>query len=467
MERDQAVANPAMSSDAVKSAIDKLNAEYLAPLAAPGADIKEAPDYNYRATREPARQGETAAVAVALPFTSIERAAPEAELESPLALQLEQLLEQAVKARASDIHIEPDETVVRIRYRIDGILHEVASLPLTAHARLVSRIKILSDMNIADHRRPQDGQFSFDSGNRRIDVRVATANTVNGEMAVLRLLDKSMAALSLPQIGFLPESHDIFEKMLVMPYGMVLVSGPTGAGKTTTLYAAVNSLDNVGKNIITVEDPVEYRFSRINQMQVNVKAGLTFASGLRSIVRLDPDVILVGEIRDSETALIAVQSALTGHLVLSSVHANDTVGSLFRLIDLGAERILLGSALIGIIAQRMVRRVCPHCAHKATAPLVEQWAYDKEMGEARTEFMYGVGCGECSFTGYLGRTAIFEILTVSDNLRRMIAGGAGNTDLRTAALSEGLAPIARDGMMKARAGVTTPYEVLRNAYTIS
>jgi len=322
-------------------------------------------------------------------------------------------------------------------------------------------------MNIADHRRPQDGQFSFDSENKHIDVRVATVNTVNGEMAVLRLLDKSVAALALPQIGFLRESQEMFEQMLMMPYGMVLISGPTGAGKTTTLYAAVNSLDSVGKNIITVEDPVEYRFSNINQIQVNIKAGLTFASGLRAIVRLDPDVILVGEIRDSETALIAVQSALTGHLVLSSVHANDTTGVIFRLIDLGVEPFLISSALIGIVAQRMVRRICPHCARKVTAPLVEQMAYEKVMGEARSEFMYGEGCKMCVYTGYLGRTAIFEILTVTDNIRRMIVGGSSNTDIRAAALSEGLVPIARYGMLQAKAGVTTPYEVLRNAYTIS
>lgn len=439
----------------------------IEPIAASDADIKEGIDYNYRALKDTARPGGTAAaVAAALPAAADERAAPEAGGDSPTARQLDKLLEEAVKARSSDIHIEPDESRLRVRYRIDGILHEVASLPLTVHTGLISRIKILSDMNIADHRRPQDGQFSFDSGKKRIDVRVATVNTVNGEMAVLRLLDKSMAALALPEIGFLRDSQEVFENMLMMPYGMVLISGPTGAGKTTTLYAAVNSLDSVGKNIITVEDPVEYRFSNINQMQVNVKAGLTFASGLRAIVRLDPDVILVGEIRDGETALIAVQSALTGHLVLSSVHANDTTGSLFRLIDLGVEPFLLSAALIGIIAQRMVRRVCPHCARKVTAPLVEQMAYQKEMGEARSEFMYGEGCAECVNTGYLGRTAIFEILTVTDNIRRMIVSGAGNSDIREAALTEGLVPISRYGMLKVKAGITTPFEVLRNAYTI-
>jgi len=480
----------------------------IEPVAASEADIKEGIDYNYRALRDasvldpaagaaPARKVQGAAGPVVVPdaqgvagpsvapgVKGVAKPAqvdgmsdmyqyddrvlpPEITSDSPIAHQLDKLLDEAVTARASDIHIEPDETSVRIRYRIDGILHPVSSLPLTVHTGLISRIKILSDMNIADHRRPQDGQFSFDSDNKHLDVRVATVNTVNGEMAVLRILDKSMAALALPQIGFLRESQEMFEQMLMMPYGMVLISGPTGAGKTTTLYAAVNSLDSVGKNIITVEDPVEYRFSNINQIQVNIKAGLTFASGLRAIVRLDPDVILVGEIRDGETALIAVQSALTGHLVLSSVHANDTTGVIFRLIDLGVEPFLISSAIIGIVAQRMVRRVCPHCARKVTAPLVEQMAYEKEMGEARTEFMYGEGCQACVYTGYLGRTAIFEILTVTDNIRRLMVGGASNTDIRAAALSEGLVPIARYGMMKAKAGVTTPFEVLRNAYTIT
>jgi len=468
----------------------------IEPIAASEADIKEGIEYNYKALKEASRLGNTidlipgqdlkstpprvipvsgkgpAAAAQTVqsqPLSMYDEnlLPPEITSDSPIAHQLDKMLDDAIRARASDIHIEPDENKLRIRFRIDGILHEVASLPLTVHNGLISRIKILSDMNIADHRRPQDGQFSFDSDNKYIDVRVATVNTVNGEMAVLRLLDKSVAALALPQVGFLRESQELFEQMLLMPYGMVLISGPTGAGKTTTLYAAVNSLDHVGKNIITVEDPVEYRFSNINQIQVNVKAGLTFASGLRAIVRLDPDVILVGEIRDSETALIAVQSALTGHLVLSSVHANDTVGAVFRLIDLGVEPFLISSALIGIVAQRMVRRVCPHCARMVTAPLVEQIAYEKEMGEKRSEFMYGEGCKMCVHTGYLGRTAIFEIFTITDDIRRMIVGGASNTDIRAAALSSGMIPIARYGMMQAKAGVTTPYEVLRNAYTIS
>jgi general secretion pathway protein E len=430
------------------------------PVFAAEADIKEAIDFNYSAPGD-GKKGTSATVAA-----GEEKAALEAATDAPVAQQLDKLLQEAVKARASDIHIEPDESKVRVRYRVDGILHEVSPLPLSMHTALISRIKILSEMNIADHRRPQDGQFSFDSGKKRIDVRVATINTVNGEMGVLRLLDKSLAALSLPQIGFLQESQEQFEKMLMMPYGMVLISGPTGAGKTTTLYAAVNSLDSAGKNIITIEDPVEYRFENINQIQVNVKAGLTFAGGLRSIVRLDPDVILVGEIRDGETGQIAVQSALTGHLVLSSVHANDTTGVIFRFLDLGVEPLLISSAMIGIIAQRMVRRVCPNCARKVTVPLVEQIAYEKEMGENRTEFMYGAGCDRCLNSGYIGRTAIFEVLMMTDELRRLIVAGASNSDIRAASLEQGLVPIARYGMMKARSGITTPYEVLRNAYTI-
>jgi len=345
----------------------------ISPVAASAVDIREAIDFNYKAFGEIAKQ--FGSMVPATEAISLERAAAEVADDSPLAKALNLLTEEAVKSRASDIHIEPELDRLRVRYRIDGILHEVTSLPIGAHLPLISRIKILAGMNIADPRRPQDGQFSLNAKGREVDVRVATISTVHGEMAVLRLLDKSMAALSLAQLGFLPESQERFERMLMSPYGMALLSGPTGAGKTTTLYAAVNSLDRVGRNIITIEDPVEYRFAGINQIQINPKAGVTFASGLRSIVRLDPDVILVGEIRDSETANIAIQSALTGHLVLSSVHANDTVGVLFRLIDLGAEPFLICSAVMGIVAQRMVRRVCTNCAQKTTAPLVEQIAY--------------------------------------------------------------------------------------------
>lgn len=448
---------------AIQALSAKTKMRIEAVLATP-VDVQEAIDFNYKAFGEISKQ--FGLVSPVIQTTLVDRTASEIADDSPVAKALNLLVEEAVKARSSDIHIEPEEDRLRVRYRIDGILHEVTSLPIGAHGPLISRIKILSGMNIADPRRPQDGQFSLVTTGRDIDVRVATISTVHGETAVLRLLDKSMAVLSMPQLGFLPECQEKFERTLMAPYGMLLLSGPTGAGKTTTLYAAVNSLDKVGRNIITIEDPVEYRFQGINQIQINAKAGVTFASGLRAIVRLDPDVILVGEIRDAETANIATQSALTGHLVLSSVHANDTIGVLFRLIDLGVEPFLICSAVICIVAQRMVRRVCPNCATQTEAPLVEQAAYNRETGEERTEFNYGNGCKLCTYTGYLGRTGIFEILTMSDEIKRLIVSGGSATDIRAKAIEEGMVTLSKDGMLKAGAGITTPYEVLRNAYSI-
>jgi len=340
------------------------------------------------------------------------------------------------------------------------------SLPVSVHSALISRIKIMAGMNIAERRRPQDGQISIKEGDRELDIRVATINTVHGEMAVLRLLNKSFALLSLSDLGFLPESLEQYRMMLKMPFGMILISGPTGSGKTTTLYASVNQMDNVERNVITIEDPVEYRFKSINQVQVNPTAAVTFAAGLRATMRLDPDVILVGEIRDSETARIAVQAALTGHLVLSSIHANDTAGVIYRLIDLGVEPFLVASAVIGVVAQRMVRRVCPNCSRVTTVPSEEQLSYEREMEEKRSQFVYGAGCNFCARTGYLGRTGIYEVMVLSEGLRRLILTGAGSDPIRKLALQEGLITLWHDGMMKVRAGVTTPYEVIRNVYTI-
>jgi len=294
---------------------------------------------------------------------------------------------------------------------------------------------------------------------------VATTPTVVGEMAVLRLLDKSQATLGLSELGFLPDSQEKYEKLLKVPYGMILVSGPTGAGKTTTMYASINSLDTMGRNIITIEDPAEYRFRDINQIQVNPQAGITFAKGLRSILRLDPDIIMVGEIRDAETTGIAVQSALTGHLVLSSIHASDSASVLTRLIDLKVEPFLIASSVIGVVAQRMVRRICPDCTHTIEAPMVEQVAYQSEMGEEKKEFLYGTGCSSCSYTGYLGRVGIFEILLVTDNIRALLIKQASSSEIRARALEEGMASMMNDGMRKVKMGITTPSEVLRSAYS--
>jgi general secretion pathway protein E len=386
--------------------------------------------------------------------------------DAPVAQALTLIIDEAVKARASDIHLHPGEDKLRVRYRIDGTLQEMFSLPLVTLTPIISRIKIMANMNIADHHRPQDGQFSVKTKGRLIDIRVAIVATVYGEMAVLRLLDKSRATLALAELGFLPDSLNKYEKMIKVPYGIILVSGPTGAGKTTTLYASVNSLNQTERNIITVEDPVEYRFSNINQIQVNPRAGLTFASGLRSILRLDPDVILIGEIRDAETAGIAIQSALTGHLVLSSIHANDAVGVVQRLLDLGVEPFLVSSALIGVVAQRMVRQVCPNCARLIKASTEESLIYSQEMGEQRSEFFYGSGCKSCANSGYRGRMGIFEILCTSDGIKTLLVKGTTASELRSQAIKEGMVTLLRDGMTKVKKNLTTPSEVLRNAYSV-
>jgi general secretion pathway protein E len=437
----------------------------IEPEPATAEEVLEAIDFNYKSYDEiekqissisPAEGGRPGKKQIAIDTAT----------EAPVAQALSLIIDEAVKARASDIHIEPGEDRVRVRYRIDGSLHDMFSLPLTTMTPVISRIKILASMNIADHHRPQDGQFSVKAKGRQIDVRVGIIPTVYGEMAVLRLLDKSRATLTLADLGFLSDSLAKYESMLKVPYGIILVSGPTGAGKTTTLYASVNSLDQTERNIITVEDPVEYRFSNINQIQVNPRAGITFASGLRSILRLDPDVILIGEIRDAETANIAIQSALTGHLVLSSIHANDAVGVVLRLIDLGVEPFLVSSALIGVVAQRMVRQLCPNCTRLVEASPEESQVYSREMGEERKEFLYGAGCKACANSGYRGRTGIFEILTTSNDVKRLLVKGTTASELRARAIQEGMSTLLRDGMTKVKNNITTPIEVLRNTYSI-
>ena len=386
--------------------------------------------------------------------------------DTPVASALRLIIDEAAKARASDIHLEPQEDRLRVRYRVDGALQEVMSLPLKIHLPLTSRVKILADMNIADHLRPQDGQFSTDTKGREVDVRVATVPTVHGEATVMRLLDKSLGLIPLQGLGFSKEALSQYENMLKVAFGMILISGPTGSGKTTTLYASINQMDKTTQKIITIEDPVEYRFDNILQIQVNPKAGLTFAGGLRSILRLDPDTILVGEIRDGETSRIAVQSALTGHLVLSSIHANDALGVIFRLLDLGIEPFLVSSSVVGVVAQRMVRRLCPDCAVKREATLLEQLSYHNETGEHRSKFLYGEGCDLCGHSGYRGRIGLYEVLPISDKLRMLILKGASTTEVRQTALEEGMVPLMRDGMLKVKEGITTPSEVLRTAYSI-
>ena len=436
----------------------------IEPVFALTEDILEAIDINYRVSGEIEKQLSQLPTFQGIDENQAQLSA-EAIAQAPVVRIVDLVIRQGARDRASDVHIEPQEDGLRVRFRIDGILHEVMTLPLNVHSALLSRLKIMAGLNIAERRRPQDGQITFKDGERTLDIRVATSNTVNGEMAVLRLLDKTFAFLTLPELGFLTSPLERYRQMLKTPFGMVLISGPTGSGKTTTLYASVNQLDSVGRNIISIEDPVEYHFDNINQMQVNPQAGVTFSAGLRACMRLDPDVILVGEIRDGETAQIAAQAALTGHLVLSSVHANDSLGVIYRLIDLGVEPFLVASSVIGIIAQRMVRRICSNCSHLSAVSMEEQLSFEREMGERRTQFLYGDGCNVCAQTGYLGRFGIYEVMILSEDIRRMILDNEPPDAIRNQAITEGMISLWRDGMTKVQSGLTTPYEIIRNVFT--
>jgi len=319
----------------------------------------------------------------------------------------------------------------------------------------------MANMNIADHR-PQDGQLSFKVKKQEIDMRVATINTIYGEMATLRILDKSFAARNLQELGFSAGTLGQFQEVLKAPMGMILVCGPTGSGKTTTLYASINSLDRKERKVITVEDPVEYHFEHINQIQVNPKADITFSSAVRSFMRHDPDVLMVGEIRDSDTASMAMQAALIGQLVLSSVHAKDAAGTITRLLDLGIGPFLISATLVCVLSQRMVRKVCPHCRELASVSPEALTAYFNEIGDERKEFYVGRGCNACSQTGYLGRTAISEIMVMNHDLRSAILNNASADEIRAIAKNSGMVSMWRDGMLKAQLGITTPSEVLRN-----
>src|SRR2546423_5826674 len=345
--------------------------------------------------------------------------------DAPIVKLVNVLITQAVQDRASDIHIEPTERDVRVRYRIDGVLHEVMRSPKNIQSGIISRLKIMADINIAERRVPQDGRVSAVIGGRAVDLRVATLPTVHGEKVVMRILDKSTALLKLSDLGFLPRSMDRYEQSYRKPYGTILVTGPTGSGKSTTLYATLNILNDESKNIITVEDPVEYRLPNINQVQVNGTAGLTFAAALRSILRSDPDIVLVGEIRDRETATIAIEAALTGHLVLSTLHTNDAATTPQRLVEMGVEPFLVGSAIDCIVAQRLARRLCDKCKEGYQPSMSELQSLGGgtellgESGDLPTLFR-PVGCGACGKTGYHGRFALHEVLTVNEDIERVI-----------------------------------------------
>ena len=383
--------------------------------------------------------------------------------DAPIVKLVNLLITQAVQDRASDIHIEPGEHDLRVRYRIDGVLHEVMRPPKNIQAGIISRLKIMADINIAERRVPQDGRISAQIGTRSVDLRVATLPTVFGEKVVMRILDKSTALLRLDDLGFLPANRERFEQSYRKPYGTILVTGPTGSGKSTTLYATLNIVNDESKNVITVEDPVEYRLAGINQVQVNTKAGLTFAAALRSILRSDPDIVLVGEIRDRETATIAVEAALTGHLVLSTLHTNDAASTPTRLVEMGVEPFLVASALDCIVAQRLARRLCPKCRQGYTPSMTELVAAgwgDEDLAELPVVFR-PVGCQACGKTGYQGRFALHEVLTVTEEIERLIVDRDHSEDIKKMATAQGMLTLRQAGLSQVRAGLTSIEEILR------
>ena len=367
------------------------------------------------------------------------------------------IIENAVKDRASDIHIEPGEISVRVRYRVDGVLYEKEVLPARMYSAVSSRVKLLAQMNIAERRLPQDGRIKLKAAGKAVDIRVSTLPTIYGESIVMRVLDKESAFITLEQLGFDRVLLDIYEETIKRPYGMVLITGPTGSGKSTTLYASLDKINSAEKKIITIEEPVEYLMSGINQIQVRPKIGLTFASGLRHIVRQDPDIIMVGEIRDIETAGIAIHAALTGHLLFSTLHTNDAPGAVTRLMDMGIENYLVSSTLICVMAQRLVRKICPRC--KVSRPVPEELG--RKLGGMITEMWTGEGCDNCSGTGYRGRLGIFEVLPVGDEIRDLIMGRATVKDIKDKAVALGMRTLREDGMRKVKDGTTTLDEVLR------
>jgi type IV pilus assembly protein PilB len=472
--RDDGVVEVAVADRADRTVADLEHAigQRVALVLAPPSEITRVIDSTYRAL-----SGVDAQIAA---FTSASggraavaptaRAAAAAELagaEAPVVLVVNKLITQALRDRASDVHVEPQDDQVRVRFRIDGALHDVLQLPGSMASAIASRIKIMAGMNIVERRRPQDGQIAMTIDDRAIDIRVATVGTIWGEKAVLRLLDKSRPLYRLKDLGMPAGTDQAYSGLVRSPYGMVICAGPTGSGKTTTLYASVNEINGIELNITTIEDPVEYVLPSINQIQINEQAGITFAAGLRSILRQDPDVILVGEIRDTETARIAVQSALTGHFVLSSLHATDAVSALYRFLDMGIESFLVASSVLAVVGQRLVRRTCGDCKVPYTLTPEEAVFYEQSGGTGKTDFWMGAGCNFCSQTGYAGRVGVYELLQVTEEMRELIvAESPSHDDMRRLAIKQGMRSLRTEAVRLIDEDVTTVAEIVRTIYTL-
>jgi type IV pilus assembly protein PilB len=433
--------------------------------AATRRELERALDSEYKATREVGSHIEAFEARDSIRRESAGADAAQVNEDAPVVQVVQKIITQGLKDRASDIHIEPSGDRVRVRYRIDGALADVLDLPGSIGPALVSRVKILGAMNIVERRRPQDGQISMTVEGRDLDIRVSTTAVVGGEKVVMRLLDKSRSLYRLEQLGMPADTADRFSATIHQPYGMVICAGPTGGGKTTTLYASLGELNTPERNIMTIEDPVEYKFSSINQIQINEQAGITFAGGLKSILRQDPDVILVGEIRDVDTARIAVQSALTGHMVLSSLHATEAVSALYRLLDMGIEAFLVASSVTAVMAQRLVRRNCTNCLeHYEPSP--EELGFLRSFGGEVPSggFVHGVGCHFCSQTGYLDRIGVYELLAVTDEVRELVVERASHDEMRKLARSQGMRTLQEQAARLVQDGTTTAAEVMRSIY---
>jgi type IV pilus assembly protein PilB len=437
-------------------------------LIAPPSDIRWAIDNSYRALAGVEEQIQAFEAA-----DSLRQAAAPLQLhqsfagdDAPVVKVVNLMITQALRDRASDIHIEPQDRRVRIRYRIDGALHDVLALPANIGPALVSRIKIMAGMNIVEKRKAQDGQIAIDIDGRDLDIRVSTTATIWGEKAVLRLLDKTRTLYRMQDLGMPDETVGVYGKLVRSPFGMVVCSGPTGSGKTTTLYATLAEINDPEKNIVTIEDPVEYVFSSINQIQINEQAGVTFAGGLKSILRQDPDIILVGEVRDAETARTAIQSALTGHFVLSSLHATDAAAALHRFIDMDIEPFLVASSLRAVVGQRLLRRICTSCAAPMKPTAEELAFYRASGGPAKKTFWHGEGCNFCAKTGYLDRIGVYELLEVSEAMKNLILKESSHDEIRALAVSEGMRTMRQEAIRLVEEDTTTIGEVIRTIYTL-
>ena len=454
-------------SEELRNTLTKASGKQVKLLIAPLSDVRWAIDSNYRALGTVAQLVQVFESVEGSRKRNVDSAEPEIVADdAPVVQVVDRILTQAMRDRASDVHIEPADEIVRVRFRIDGALKEILQLPAAIGPGLVSRIKIMANMNIVERRRPQDGQLTINIDGKEVDVRVATTATIMGESCVMRLLDKTRSVLRLNDLGMPVDTHEAYSKIVRAPFGMVLCAGPTGSGKTTTLYATLSEVSNPTLNVMTIEDPVEYVFPSINQIQTNEQAGLTFATGLRSILRQDPDVILVGEIRDVETTRVAVQSALTGHFVVSSLHATDSVSALHRFLDMGIESFLIASSVLAVVGQRLLRRVCPSCKAPYQPSDEELVFYEESGGPPKTEFFQGTGCNFCTHTGYKDRIGIYELLIMTPELRRLVVGWATQEELRNMAVKQGMRTLRQEAINLVNQDITSISEVIRSVYTL-